>query len=61
MVRQVVQLSEEIVERVKVVATQDVVDLEKTSQSSKFTEEFVQDLPVPGRFYQNVLTLAPGV
>jgi len=59
--RQPVQLAEEIVERVMVVATTDVVDLEKTSSSSKFTDEFIQDLPVPGRFYQNVLTLAPGV
>ena len=59
--RQPVQLAEEIVERVKVVATTDVVDLEDTAQSSTFTDEFIQDLPVPGRFYQNVLTLAPGV
>ena len=56
-----VQLAEEIVERVKVVAKRDVVDLEKTTPSSKFSDEFIQDLPVPGRFYQNVLTLAPGV
>jgi hypothetical protein len=56
-----VQLAEEIVERVKVTAESDVVDLEKTATSSKFTDEFIQDLPVPGRFYQNVLTLAPGV
>ena len=56
-----VQLAEEIVERVKVVAQSEVVDLEKTTSSSKFSDEFIQDLPVPGRFYQNVLTLAPGV
>jgi hypothetical protein len=56
-----IQLSEEIVERVKVVAKTDVVDLEETSSSTRFTDEFIQDLPVPGRFYQNVLTLAPGV
>jgi hypothetical protein len=59
--RQPVQLAEEIVERVKVVAKTDVVDLENTSQTTKFSEEFIDDLPVPGRFYQNVLTLAPGV
>jgi len=59
--RQPVQLAEEIVERVRVVATTDVVDLEDTSSTTKFTDEFIQDLPVPGRFYQNVLTLAPGV
>jgi outer membrane receptor protein involved in Fe transport len=56
-----VQLAEEFQERVKVTAEGDVVDLERTSQSSKFSDEFIQDLPVPGRFYQNVLTLAPGV
>jgi hypothetical protein len=56
-----VLLSEEIIERVKVTAESDVVDLEKTATSSKFSDEFIQDLPVPGRFYQNVLTLAPGV
>jgi len=56
-----VQLSEEMVERVKVQARSDVVDLETTAQSMKFTDEFIGDLPVPGRFYQNILTLAPGV
>jgi outer membrane receptor protein involved in Fe transport len=56
-----IQLAAEIVERVQVVADSEVVDLEKTSPSSKFSDEFIQDLPVPGRFYQNVLTLAPGV
>ena len=59
--RQPVQLAEEIVERIKVIATTDVVDLEDTASSTKFTAEFIDDLPVPGRFYQNVLTLAPGV
>ena len=59
--RQAVQLSEELVERIQVDATSDVVDLESTSQAMKFSDEFIEDLPVPGRFYQNVLTLAPGV
>jgi hypothetical protein len=56
-----VQLAEEIQERVKVTAEGEVVDLEKVTNSAKFSDEFIQDLPVPGRFYQNVLTLAPGV
>jgi hypothetical protein len=56
-----VLLSEEIIERVKVTAESDVVDLEKTTTSTKFSDEFIQDLPVPGRSYQNVLTMAPGV
>ena len=55
-----VRLSEDT-ERVAVVARVAVVDLEATSQTTKFTDEYVQDLPVPGRFYQSVLRLAPGV
>ena len=50
-----------VFERVSVRARVDAVDLEQTAQSSRFTDEFIQELPVPGRFYQNVLTLAPGV
>ena len=56
-----VVLAQEMIETVKVVADGQVVKLEDTQKSTKFSEEFVQDLPVPGRFYQNVLTLAPGV
>jgi len=59
--RVTVQLAEEFQERVKVTAEGEVVDLEKTAQTTRFSDEFIQDLPVPGRFYQNVLTLAPGV
>jgi hypothetical protein len=38
-------------------------DLEAVGDLSadKFSDESVEDLPVPSRFYQNVLTLAPGV
>ena len=56
-----VRLTAALEERVKVVEHTDVVDLEDTTQTTRFSDEFVQDLPVPGRFYQNVLTLAPGV
>lgn len=56
-----VVLAQEMVETVKVVADGQVVKLEDTQKSTKFSEEFIQDLPVAGRFYQNVLTLAPGV
>ncbi len=55
------QLTEVLVELVQVDATPDVVDLDDASQTTKFSEEFVRDLPVPGRHYQNMLTLAPGV
>ena len=56
-----VQLSSEIVERVKVTAKRNVIDLESTETAARFSEDFISDLPVPGRFYQNVLTMAPGV
>ncbi len=56
-----VQLSEELVERVSVEASSDVVDLDDSSQSMKFSDEFIDDLPIAGRFYQNALTMAPGV
>jgi hypothetical protein len=56
-----VKLVEEYTERVRIVERGDVVDLEQTTTSTKFNDEFIQDLPVAGRFYQNVLTLAPGV
>jgi hypothetical protein len=56
-----VRLAEEIVERVEVVARTDVINLEDTSQTTRFSDQFIQDLPVPGRFYQNVLTMAAGV
>ncbi len=57
----VVQLLPEQEEVVKIVAERPVVELEKTSTSTKFSDEFLADLPVQGRFYQNMLTFAPGV
>jgi hypothetical protein len=57
----VVAIGDAFVEKETVVATADVVDLEETRQTTKFSDEFIQDLPVQGRFYTNVLTLAPGV
>lgn len=46
-------------ESVTVRATPSVIDLDSTSQATRFSDDFIQDLPVPGRFYQNVSTLAP--
>ncbi len=54
-------LTEQYTEEVRVRERPPVVDLEKSSTSTRFTDDFIQDLPVLGRFYQNVLTLAPGV
>ncbi|HXV77380.1 MAG TPA: TonB-dependent receptor [Candidatus Polarisedimenticolaceae bacterium] len=56
-----VRLTTQLEERVRVEGGSEVVDLEDTTQTTKFSDEFMQDLPVAGRFYQNVLTLAPGV
>lgn len=51
----------EITERVTVTAKRAVIDLEKATTSTKFSDNFIGDLPVPGRAYENILTLAPGV
>jgi hypothetical protein len=48
-------LSPEMTEKVVVKGTRETVDLEKTSTSTKFGDDFIQDLPVQGRLYQNVL------
>jgi hypothetical protein len=56
-----VQMIEEVREQVRVTAQRDVVDLDKTETSTKFSDDFIGDLPVLDRFYQNVLTMVPGV
>ncbi len=56
-----VSLSPSIDERIEVVGTTRLVDVDRSDQRSRFTDEFIQSLPVPGRFYQETLTLAPGV
>ncbi|HEV8702165.1 MAG TPA: TonB-dependent receptor [Candidatus Polarisedimenticolia bacterium] len=53
--------SAEMQEKVKVTAQTDVVNTETTTTSSVFTSEFIDSLPILGRDYQDVLTLAPGV
>ena len=49
------------VEKVVVYGEKTSVDLDQNQTSTKFTSEFIADLPVGGRMYQNVLALAPGV
>ncbi len=51
----------EMVERMKVTATTDVVNTEQVTTQTNFTSEFIDALPILGRNYQDVLTLAPGV
>jgi len=56
-----VNMVEEFQEQVMVVSQLDVIDLDKSETSTRFSDGFIQGLPVPARFYQNVLTMAPGV
>jgi Ca-activated chloride channel family protein len=46
---------------VEVVAKREALNVQATSTSTKFSDEFLTDLPVQGRFYKNMLTQAPGV
>jgi outer membrane receptor protein involved in Fe transport len=49
-------------ERVLVIGDRGAaVDLDQNQTSTNFSSDFIADLPVAGRFYQNVLALAPGV
>jgi len=57
----IVSLSGEVRERVEVSARRNVVDVDAIGNSTKLSDEFLDSLPIPGRFYQNILTLAPGV
>ncbi len=53
--------SSETSEKVVVVAKGDIVDLSSTKTSTVFNSEFIEGLPIMGRTYQSILTLAPGV
>src|SRR5436190_11978148 len=57
----VIALVPEHVEKVTVIGEKQQVDLDQNEQSTKFSSDFIADLPVAGRFYQNVIALAPGV
>jgi len=48
-------------EQVSVRAAPPVVSLTETTTQSRFSSEFIDALPILGRNYQDVLTLAPGV
>ncbi|MEE9219194.1 MAG: TonB-dependent receptor [Acidobacteriota bacterium] len=54
-------LTEALVQRIEVVATGDIVDTERTTTSTSVSSEFLSGLPIKGRSYAAVLTLAPGV
>src|SRR5262245_40140736 len=57
----VIALAPEHVEKVTVIGEKSQVELDQSEAATKFSSQFIQDLPVAGRFYQNVLALAPGV
>jgi outer membrane receptor protein involved in Fe transport len=48
-------------EQVQVRASPPVVQLSETTTQTRFSSEFIDTLPLLGRNYQEVLTLAPGV
>lgn len=50
----------EMLEKIRIVATSDVVNPESTTTSTTIGSEFIDQLPILGRNYQDVLTLAPG-
>ena len=54
-------LREELVEHIDVEAEGDIVDTEKTTTSTVVSQEYLTGLPIRGRNYTEVLTLAPGV
>ncbi len=51
----------EVKERVRVVGRTDIVDTTSTTLHTDFSAEFIDALPILGRNYQGLLTLAPGV
>src|SRR6185503_7833695 len=57
----VIALAPAHIEKVTVVGDKTQVDLDQNEGATKFKSDFIQELPVAGRFYQNVLALAPGV
>src|SRR5262245_14064738 len=51
----------ELQEKVGVSAKREGVALDETGAKTTLSSEFIEDLPIRGRFYQTLLTLAPGV
>ncbi len=53
--------SEELEERVAVTARPPRIDLQETRSATRLGSEIIDILPIAGRNYQDILTLAPGV
>ena len=56
-----VRLAPSFSEKVVLSSRRDTVDLERPETATRFGGDFIEDLPVMGRFYQDVLRLAAGV
>ena len=48
-------------QKITVVGKGDIVDVASTKTATVFNSEFIEGLPILGRTYQDILTLAPGV
>jgi hypothetical protein len=48
-------------DRIEVETSGEIFERSEIATYTLYSDEFIQDLPVPGRYYQNVLTPAPGV
>jgi carboxypeptidase family protein/TonB-dependent receptor-like protein len=57
----VLRPAKEMQETVRVQAKAGVIDTERVTTSTTFNSQFIAGLPLLGRDYQDVLTLAPGV
>src|SRR6266571_5174961 len=60
-VRVALQPETSVRQRVEVRARPQVVSLEETTTQTRFDSEFIEALPLLGRNYQDLLSLAPGV
>jgi outer membrane receptor protein involved in Fe transport len=56
-----IRLTQPLEEVVEVLGIREIVDFDQQGSSSRFSSDFIEGLPSLGRFYQDLLTLAPGL
>jgi hypothetical protein len=56
-----VVLVADLQEQVRVSGQRSPVELDRTTNATKFDDNFIESLPVQNRFLQNMITFAPGV
>jgi outer membrane receptor protein involved in Fe transport len=56
-----VVLVPDLQEKVRVTGRRSPVELDETTNQTKFDDNFIESLPVRNRFLQNMITFAPGV